>query len=377
MLKKNDGVEERSGAREIIATLPQQGSEVPFSRSKVTSHLDEVVVLPAPNVLGQRALRVFVLGGGTGSTAFLAQQYPQVENIVVVELDVDVVNFAKKYFFQQREAFSDPRTELVIDDALAWVMRQNSSSFDAIVVNLCRGLWRQASGTSRVPRTRRFMRKLPSLLACPVASSCRTSATLRHQVTPGDCWTCIGTVLLQCGPRLTRIRHNNWKPMKHLVGGVRDHPSFSRSAPLDGWMYVMWTGRAGTACSSDQRSTTQRCTPFSSRCLLSSRRCLMRHLSLRLESWRKVSKTLHDGAVLVTAPLAEGHGCNSSFLNSVSEAASLLHALATLSGLTSLGELSHQFQPLGVTALLLLAEAHISIHTSSTVTQAHRGQGDR
>ena len=64
----------------------------------------------------------------------------------------------------------------------------------------------------------------------------------------------------------------------------------------------------------------------------------------------QVSKTLHDGAVLVTAPLAEGHGCNSSFLNSVSEAASLLNALATLSGLTSLGELSHQFQPFGVTA---------------------------
>jgi S-adenosylmethionine decarboxylase len=61
--------------------------------------------------------------------------------------------------------------------------------------------------------------------------------------------------------------------------------------------------------------------------------------------------------------IVELYGCPRELLNdeqfvknAVREATS--HGLATL-----MGEVSHQFQPHGVTALGLLAESHISIHT--------------
>ena len=117
-VEKNDGVEERSGARKIIALCRSRGAKCLSLAiygeevlSKVTLHLDKsggVARAQAPNVLGQRGFRVFVLGGGTGSMAFLAQQYPQVENIVVVELDVDVVNFAKKVLFPAARSLLRP-----------------------------------------------------------------------------------------------------------------------------------------------------------------------------------------------------------------------------------------------------------------------------
>ena len=57
------------------------------------------------------------------------------------------------------------------------------------------------------------------------------------------------------------------------------------------------------------------------------------------------------------------HGCPSELLERVEVVSKLLNEVVSETNLTKLGENHHQFDPYGVTSILLLAESHISIHT--------------
>lgn len=59
----------------------------------------------------------------------------------------------------------------------------------------------------------------------------------------------------------------------------------------------------------------------------------------------------------------ELYGCSEAVLNDHELIRNALREAAEAAGATFLGEVSHQFTPQGVTALALLAESHISIHT--------------
>lgn len=57
------------------------------------------------------------------------------------------------------------------------------------------------------------------------------------------------------------------------------------------------------------------------------------------------------------------HGCKFEDLNDINFVVSLIEESAIISGATILKTVSHKFSPQGVTALCLLSESHISIHT--------------
>lgn len=59
----------------------------------------------------------------------------------------------------------------------------------------------------------------------------------------------------------------------------------------------------------------------------------------------------------------ELYGCSSACLNDVVLIKQALKDAATRANATLLNQIEHQFHPQGVTALALLAESHISIHT--------------
>lgn len=50
-------------------------------------------------------------------------------------------------------------------------------------------------------------------------------------------------------------------------------------------------------------------------------------------------------------------------LNSLEVISDLLQKIAQIANLTVLGEISHQFQPQGISQILLLSESHLAIHT--------------
>ncbi|MFK7740510.1 MAG: adenosylmethionine decarboxylase [Planctomycetota bacterium] len=61
--------------------------------------------------------------------------------------------------------------------------------------------------------------------------------------------------------------------------------------------------------------------------------------------------------------LLELNGCPHEVLNDEGAVLSALRDAAGAAGATWLGEVSHAFDPIGVTAIGLLAQSHISIHT--------------
>ncbi|MGB3491768.1 MAG: adenosylmethionine decarboxylase [Elainellaceae cyanobacterium] len=61
--------------------------------------------------------------------------------------------------------------------------------------------------------------------------------------------------------------------------------------------------------------------------------------------------------------ILELYDCPSDLLDDVARVREAMRAAAQRAGSTLLNEVCHRFEPQGVTALALLAESHISIHT--------------
>mmetsp|Transcript_50896 Transcript_50896/g.110416 ORF Transcript_50896/g.110416 Transcript_50896/m.110416 type:complete len:322 (+) Transcript_50896:58-1023(+) len=78
---------------------------------------------------------VFIGGGGEGGTAREVLRHKSVEKCVMVDIDGDVVKFCREHLPQNKEAFADPRLELIIDDAKVR-LEQSPIKFDVIIMDL-------------------------------------------------------------------------------------------------------------------------------------------------------------------------------------------------------------------------------------------------
>ena len=63
--------------------------------------------------------KVFICGGGEGSTAREVLKHKSVEKVVMVDIDKVVCDFCEKHLEDNAATFKDPRLELIIDDAKA------------------------------------------------------------------------------------------------------------------------------------------------------------------------------------------------------------------------------------------------------------------
>lgn len=113
----------------------------------------EAFVIPALCAV-ERPRRVLVLGGGEGSMAREALRHRSVEAVTMVDIDGEVVEACKTHLPEQHAcAFDDPRLELIIDDARAWLERHRGETFDVVLVDLTEPL---AGGPSYKLFTREF-----------------------------------------------------------------------------------------------------------------------------------------------------------------------------------------------------------------------------
>ncbi|CAL0332197.1 unnamed protein product [Lupinus luteus] len=79
--------------------------------------------------------RVFIMGGGEGSTAREALKHNSIDRVVMCDIDQEVVSFCQKYLVVNKEAFSHKKLELVINDAKA-ELEKRKDKFDIIVGDL-------------------------------------------------------------------------------------------------------------------------------------------------------------------------------------------------------------------------------------------------
>ncbi|MFH0889959.1 MAG: polyamine aminopropyltransferase [Candidatus Aenigmatarchaeota archaeon] len=79
---------------------------------------------------------VLIIGGGDGGVLEEVLKHNTVEKAVMVELDNDVVDVSKKYLKSIcKDAFSDRRTRLIIDDGRKFV-EETKEKFDVVIIDL-------------------------------------------------------------------------------------------------------------------------------------------------------------------------------------------------------------------------------------------------
>jgi len=80
--------------------------------------------------------RVLIAGGGEGATLREVLRHPGVERTVMVDIDGELVDLCRQHLTDMHQgAFDDPRADVVIGDALAY-LREHEEQFDAIVIDL-------------------------------------------------------------------------------------------------------------------------------------------------------------------------------------------------------------------------------------------------
>mmetsp|Transcript_9443 Transcript_9443/g.57616 ORF Transcript_9443/g.57616 Transcript_9443/m.57616 type:complete len:333 (-) Transcript_9443:332-1330(-) len=79
--------------------------------------------------------KVFIMGGGEGSTAREVLLHKSVEKVVMVDIDEVVVQFCKKHLDANHEAFEDPRLKIMISDARKELI-ESVEDFDVIIGDL-------------------------------------------------------------------------------------------------------------------------------------------------------------------------------------------------------------------------------------------------
>ncbi len=82
--------------------------------------------------------RVLIVGGGEGATLREALKHSTVKEAVMVDIDGELVEFAKKYLdFMHQGSFDDPRVKLVIHDGFEWVGKESPKHyFDVVILDL-------------------------------------------------------------------------------------------------------------------------------------------------------------------------------------------------------------------------------------------------
>jgi spermidine synthase len=80
---------------------------------------------------------VLILGGGDGLAAREVLRHPSVRQVVQVELDPAVIELATTRLAPLNDgALSDPRVDVVVDDAFRWLRGPEAEDFDAVIVDM-------------------------------------------------------------------------------------------------------------------------------------------------------------------------------------------------------------------------------------------------
>ncbi len=98
----------------------------------------EALVHPAMTV-HPNPQRVLILGGGEGATLREVLKHKTVKEAVMVDIDADVIEVARKYLPEWHQgAFDDPRARVVVMDGLAYVEEavKRGEHFDVVVMDL-------------------------------------------------------------------------------------------------------------------------------------------------------------------------------------------------------------------------------------------------
>ncbi len=102
----------------------------------IFSEADEFIynemVVHVPMSVHPDVRNVLIIGGGDGGVARTCIQYPEIEQIDVVEPDEMFVEVSRKFFPETAKGFDDPRVNIINMDGLRY-LRRCSDKYDLII----------------------------------------------------------------------------------------------------------------------------------------------------------------------------------------------------------------------------------------------------
>jgi spermidine synthase len=98
------------------------------------SHYHEMISHPALFSHGD-IKNVLIIGGGDGGTAREILKHNTVKSVKLVEIDENVVEASKEHLPSLSSSFSDSRMEVIIGDGIEFVNKQESGTYDLVVVD--------------------------------------------------------------------------------------------------------------------------------------------------------------------------------------------------------------------------------------------------
>ncbi|MEM6271863.1 MAG: polyamine aminopropyltransferase [Bacteroidota bacterium] len=105
----------------------------------MTSEGDEYayheMIAHVPMQLRTDARRALIIGGGDGGVARELLRYPQLEEVVMVEIDQMVVDASREYLPGIAVELDNPRLDLRIDDGINYVAEAPEAAFDLVIVD--------------------------------------------------------------------------------------------------------------------------------------------------------------------------------------------------------------------------------------------------
>lgn len=88
-----------------------------------------------PALLHDKAKRAVVIGGGDGGTVRELLKHPNLEEIVLCEIDALVIEAARKYFPKIASGLDDPRVKVVVGDGVEYMKNHAPGTLDLVLVD--------------------------------------------------------------------------------------------------------------------------------------------------------------------------------------------------------------------------------------------------
>lgn len=124
----------------VVADVEDFGRSLVLDNFIQSSEVDEYIyhesLVHVAMIAHPNPEKVLIVGGGEGATLREVLKHSTVKRAVMVDIDREVVEIAKKYLEKWHQgAFNDPRAEVVIADGKKYV-EETDEKFDVVILDL-------------------------------------------------------------------------------------------------------------------------------------------------------------------------------------------------------------------------------------------------
>jgi spermidine synthase len=123
---------------EVFATKAY-GNMLTLDGMVMCTQKDEYVyhemITHVPMLSHGRVKRALVIGGGDGGTVRELLRHPDLEEVVLVEIDALVIEACKMYLPETASAFDNPKLKLLVEDGIKYINECPDNAFDLIIVD--------------------------------------------------------------------------------------------------------------------------------------------------------------------------------------------------------------------------------------------------